>query len=112
MIKLSEIKDNEILIVSNYITDKETYLEKQEEYIGKEVYTTTQYEAYIDAKDMIETALEGEYQNMYEDWYDSIINDVTEEDISDMQKILNRILYRNKSNNITYFEDKKVDIDN
>jgi hypothetical protein len=75
------------------------------------LYTTTTYYAELDAKDVLDTALENEYQNMYEDWYEAIWNDVTEEDIKDIQVILDRILARNKERNTCYLSEEKVEFD-
>ncbi|WP_195264516.1 GTP-binding protein [Clostridium sp. 1001275B_160808_H3] len=111
-IKLSELKDNEILLIEddyNSIMSKEDYLEDLEDYKEYEVYTTTEYKANIDAKDMLDSALECEADNMYEDWYQDIWDDVTEEDIKELQIILDKILSRSK--NIAYTAREKVEID-
>jgi uncharacterized membrane protein len=111
-IKLSELKNNEILLIEddyNSIMSKEDYLEDLENYKEYEVYTTTEYKANIDAKDMLDSALECEFQNMYEDWYQDIWDDVTEEDIKELQIILDKILSRSK--NIAYMAREKVEID-
>lgn len=107
--KLSELKDTDILLVGEDITEKEELLNDWEYYKGKEIYTTKQYKANISAEDMLDNALECEYQNMYESWYEEVWKDVTETDIKDLQSILDRILSRSK--NIAYIEDKKVEID-
>lgn len=111
-IKLSELKNNEILLIEddyNSIMSKEDYLEDLENYKEYEVYTTTEYKANIDAKDMLDSALECEFQKMYEDWYQDIWDDVTEEDIKELQIILDKILSRSK--NIVYMAREKVEID-
>lgn len=113
MVKLSELKDYEMLIVdigSYYnVISKEDYLNEIEEYRGCKVYTSNKYKASIDALDMIESAIECEHQNMYEDWDIEIKQDISKEDIEDMQKILDRILSR--SDNISYTEKEQVKID-
>lgn len=114
--KLSELKDEDMLIVNGYdVVSKEDFLNDLEFYKNKaeRVYTTTQYKAHIDAKYMLEDAFEREYDNnnMYEEWFDNIVSDVTEEDIKELQKIVDRILARNESTNICYIEDEKVEID-
>lgn len=113
--KLSELKDEDMLIVDGYVMSKEDFLNDFEFYKNKadRVYTTTQYKAHIDANDMLEDAFEKEYDNnMYEGWFDNIVSDVTEEDIKELQDIVDRILARNESTNICYIEeDEKVEID-
>lgn len=111
--KLSELKDEDMLIIDGTVRSKEDFLNELEfyKYEVDKVYTATQYKAHIDAWDMLEGALENEYQNMYEDWFDNILSDVTEEDIKDIQSILDRILSRNESTNICYTEDEIVEVD-
>ncbi|MGY5237904.1 GTP-binding protein [Clostridium tertium] len=111
-IKLSELKDNEMLLIDddyNSIMSKEDYLEDLESYKGYEVYTTTEYRANINAKYMLESAIECEADNMYEDWETDIWDDINEEDIEKLQKIVNRILSGNR--NISYIANKRVEID-
>lgn len=112
--KLSELKDEDMLLVDGYVVPKEDFIRDFKYYKSRidRVYTTTQYKAHIDAKDMLEDALEREYENnMYEDWFDNILSDVTEDDIRELQKIIDRILTRNESTNICYIEDEKVIVD-
>ena len=113
MIKLSKLKDDEMLIVDmgsyGHVISKEDYLNEIEEYRGCKVYTSNKYKASIDALDMIESAIEREYQNMYEDWDIEIRQDTSKEDIEDIQIVLDRILSR--SDNISYTEKEQVEID-
>lgn len=111
--KLSELKDEEMLIVDGYVMSKEDFLNDFKFYKNEvdKVYTTTQYKAHIDAWDMLESALESEYDNMYEGWLDNIVSDVNDEDIKDIQDILDRILSKSESTNICYTEDEKVEVD-
>ena len=116
MIKLSELKDDEILLVGETVMTKEDLLNELADnkscgIKNPEVFITRQYQANLDAKNVLEDAMEYEYQNMYEDWYDRILNDITEEDIKDMQIVLDRILERNKENNISYEGIELVEID-
>lgn len=109
-IKLSELKNENMLLVGeNIIISKEDYINEIQEHIGKQVYTTTEYRASIDAKSMLEDAIESESQEMYEDWEYDVWDDITEEDIKELQNILDRILSR--SSNVFYTADKKVEID-
>lgn len=109
MKRLSEIKDDESLIVGDEVLTKEDLLNDIEYYRDKEVYTATEYKANINASDMLDYAIECEDQNMYDGWIEEIFNDVAEEDIRDLQVILDRILSR--SDNISYQEDEEVEID-
>ncbi|MDU1255849.1 MAG: GTP-binding protein [Clostridium perfringens] len=114
MKRLSELKDEDMLIVDGTVMPKEDFIRDFKYYksIADRVYTTNQYKAHIDARDMLEDAFEREYENnMYEGWFDNIVSDVTEEDIKELQKIVDRILSRSESTNICYIEDEKVEID-
>ena len=109
-IKLSELKNENMLLVGeDIVISKEDYINEIQEHIGKQVYTTTEYRASIDAKSMLEDAIESESQEMYEDWEYDVWDDITEEDIKELQNILGRILSR--SSNVSYISDKKVEID-
>ena len=109
-IKLSELKNENMLLVGeNIVISKEDYINEIQEHIGKQVYTTTEYRAGIDAKSMLEDAIESESQEMYEDWEYDVWDDITEEDIKELQNILDRILSR--SSNVSYTADKKVEND-
>ncbi len=112
--KLSELKDEDMLIIDGTVMPKEDFIRDFKYYksIADKVYTTTQYKAHIDAKDMLDDALEREYENnMYEGWLENIEQDVTEDDIKELQNIVDRILSRSESTNICYIEDEKVEID-
>ncbi len=112
--KLSELKDEDMLLVDGYVVPKKDLIRDFEYYKSRvdRVYTTTQYKANINAKDMLDDAFEREYENnMYEGWFDNIVSDITEDDIRDLQKIIDRILTRNESTNICYIEDEKVIVD-
>lgn len=109
-IKLGELKNENMLLVGeDIVISKEDYINEIQEHIGKQVYTTTEYRASIDAKSMLEDAIESESQEMYEDWEYDVWDDITEEDIKELQNILDRILSR--SSNVFYTADKKVEID-
>lgn len=109
-IKLSEIKDDEMLLVGdNLVISKEDYLKEMQEHEDETVYTTTEYSANIDARDMLDNAIECESDDMYEDWEQNVWNDITEQDISELQNVLDRIL--SGSSNVSYNADKKVEID-
>lgn len=110
VIKLSELKDDEMLLVGeNLVISKEDFIKEIKEHIGKEVYTTTEYTASIDARNMLEDAIECESQEMYEDWEYDVWNDIEDSDIREIQLILNRIF--NRSSNISYRADKRVEVD-
>ena len=110
IIKLSELKNENMLLVGeDIVISKEDYINEIQEHIGKQVYTTTEYRASIDAKSMLEDAIESESQEMYEDWEYDVWDDITEENIKELQNILDRILSR--SSNVFYTADKKVEID-
>ncbi|WP_294186377.1 GTP-binding protein [uncultured Clostridium sp.] len=109
-IKLSELKNDDMLLVGeNLIISKEDYVNEIQEHRGEEVYTTTKYIVGIDARRMLEDAIECEADMMYEDWEDDVWHDIAEEDIEEIQNILDKILSR--SRNISYIIDKKVEVD-
>ena len=109
-VKLSELKNEDMLLVGeNLVIYKEDYLKEINEHRGKEVYTTKEYRAGIDAKSMLEDAISSEADNMYEDWEDDIWDDITERDIDELQNVVDRIL--SGCNNVSYIPDKRVEID-
>lgn len=107
-VKLSELNNDDMLLVGeNYVISKEYYIKEIHEHEG--VYTTKEYKAGIDAKSMLEDAIECEADHMYDDWDYDIWADVTEDDIGQLQDIVNKILSR--SENASYIPDKRVEID-
>lgn len=109
-VKLSSLNNDDMLLVGeNLVMSKEDYIKEMHEHKGEEVYTTTKYRAVIDARDMLESAIDCEASNMYEDWEYDVWNDVTEEDIDELQIIVDEILSRSAS--VSYITDKKVYVD-
>ena len=109
-VKLSELNNDDMLLVGeNLVIGKEDYIKEMHEHEGEEVYTTKEYKAGIDAKSMLEDAIECEADHMYDDWDYDIWDDVTEDDIEQLQDVVNKILSR--SENVSYIADKKVEID-
>ncbi|HII4449592.1 TPA: GTP-binding protein [Clostridium perfringens] len=110
--KLSELRNDEMLLVGDSVISKENLLEEFTFY-GKEykcdIWTTTKYKANIDAYDTLENALECEYQNMYEGWFEDVLSCIEEKDIQDFQLILDRILSR--GSNYCYTVAEKVEVD-
>lgn len=111
MIKLSELKDEIVLMDENSrcYTVKEA---KNDLSINGNFYVTTEYQASVDARDVLETAIENEYGNMYEDWNELVLDDITDEDVERIQAVLDDIFNRNKEQNTAYYQDEKVDMDN
>lgn len=115
MIKLSELK-GDVKIMSNSSDAVYTVEDVKEDLQyykdeGVKFYTTTEYQASINATDVLESAIESESDNMYENWYEQIVDDITDEDIQKMQTILNDILDRSKDQNIAYYKNKEIEID-
>lgn len=114
MIKLSELKDDVIIIDENSsiytVEDVKNDLRYFKD-IDKKLHTTKEYHASVDARDMLESAFECEYDNMYEDWYESILDDITDEDIGRIQAVITTILLRSKDQNIAYYPDEEIEID-
>lgn len=115
MVKLSELNMEDMLYIEGEYGDSimtKTEVLDELDYIkqeGKKIYTTHEYEAKVNAKYVIDWAIEDEYQNMHEDWDLEAMREVTEEDIEDIQKVFDRILDR--TNRVSYYADKEVEID-
>lgn len=110
-IKLSELKDNDMIFVGDEdVMSKSDYMEYIDEYKEFSICEAIPYKASINAKKMIESALENEYENnMYDGWFFDVIEDVTEDDIKELQIIVDGIL--NRSQNISYHEGEDIIID-
>ena len=114
MVKLSELQDDVKVIDENLsIYDVEEVKNDLQYFKDKntKLYTTNEYHASIDARDMLESAIESEYDNMYEDWYEIILQDITDEDIGRLQSVIATILRRGGDQNIAYYEGKEIEID-
>lgn len=113
-VKLSTLSKETIVLIEGAfrVQTVEDILDDIDSYRNEEIYTTTEHEAYFNAKEILDYAIDCEYENgMYEDWTDSIRNDITEDDIKDLQIIFDRILARNQSSNIAYEADKIIEFD-
>ena len=113
-VKLSTLPKDTIIWVEGDCSVRrvENILNDLEYYKDKEIYTTTPYHASFNAKEIIDDAIEDVYHNdMYEDWDENIRDDVTEEDIKDIQVIFDRILARSPNQNISYISDKLIEFD-
>lgn len=125
MKKLSELKDTDKVIVNNEIimTKSELIDEIVLGMLGglsmfnridsiKTIYSAKEtYRARLDARDMLEQAIENEADNMYEDWEDYIWADIERGDIKDIQLILDDIMSRNTQCNIAYEADEELELD-
>ena len=124
MKKLSELKDTDKVIVNNEIimTKSELIDEITLDMLGglsmfgvdsiKTIYSAKEtYRARLDARDMLEQAIENEADNMYEDWEDYIWADIERGDIKDIQLILDDIMSRNAQCNIAYEADEELELD-
>lgn len=115
MIKLSKLENDAIVIDENSCIYTVGEVKNDLKYFrdkNKKIYTTTKYHANIDARAMLESAIDSEYEyQMYEDWDESILEDITDEDIEKVQVILDDIFSRNKEQNIAYYQDEEIEID-
>lgn len=114
MVKLSELQDDVKVIDENLSIYDVGEVKNDLQYFkdkNKKLYTTSEYRASIDARDMLESAIESEYDNMYEDWYEIILQDITDEDIGRLQSVIATILRRGGDQNIAYYENKEIEID-
>jgi len=113
-VKLSALSKDKILSVDGEIftVTVERLMENIERYRDMEIYTTIPNHASFNAEEIIDDAIEDVQCNgMYEDWDDRIRDDVTEEDIKDIQAIFDRILARSPGQNISYESDKLIEFD-
>lgn len=110
MIKLSELKDDVILMDENQNIYEAKEVKNDTSIDGK-LYTTMEYQAGIDARRMLENAIENECDNMYEDWEECILDDVTDGDIEKLQAVLDDIFNRAQEQNIAYYQDEEVDME-
>ena len=114
MIKLSELKDDVIVVDENNRIYTVEEVKNDLKYFrdkSKGLYTTTEYHASIDARSMLEDALEYEYDNMYEDWYERVKDDITDEDVQKMQAVFDEILSRSGDQNIAYYQNEEIEVD-
>lgn len=114
--KLSELENEDIVIDEHgevySVEEVRTSIEQFKEE-DRQFYTTTEYHASIDARVMLESAIESEYENqMYEDWDEKILEDITDKDIEKIQVILDDIFSRSEVQNTAYYENEKIDIYN
>ena len=119
MVKLSDLKPTDKVfvevpcrIVDEFveITTVEEILENIDSYKALRLYVAViEHKASLDAKGMLNDAIEYEADNMYEDWDERIKEDITGEDIEDIQKVLDRILAR--SENIAYIAGEEIEIE-
>jgi hypothetical protein len=114
MIKLSELKDNDLLIVDNKeLITKAEFLEQhkaEDKYILN--LAVKEYEANFDAMNMIEKVINSEQKFMYKvpSWSERIKADIMPDDIKEIQDVLDRILDRHKEWNVSYSSGEEVEI--
>lgn len=100
--------DGQVMPASEFISD----YEKEYKNLNKlEIYTTEPHQAAFNAEYILDSAIESEADEMYEDWDEKIKADITKQDIDELQAILDRILARNEAANISYFSGALVEID-
>lgn len=110
MIKLSGLENNTKIITENFSIYTAGEVKNDLQYFKDErLYTAIEYQAGIDARDMLENAIENECDNMYEDWNESNFQDIAEKDIQKLQVVLDEILNRNKDGNIAYYLGEEID---
>ncbi len=112
-IKLSELQlDRKIMNEDTLeILTVEDVLNDLEYYKSKKLYTAEPYYASFDADSILDHIIENEADNMYEDWDNSIKVDITTEDVAELQAVLNKILARSPSSNISYSCSLEIEFD-
>lgn len=112
--KLSELKDKDYIIVNgdNMLT-KEDILEDSEYYKDKEMYAAKKEYIGIDVRNMLECEFEHieDSGDSYEGWYDDICEEITDQDIEDIEKVIHRILNRDPKKSYCFREDEKIEFD-
>ena len=115
MVKLSELDKNTKVMYGERVYTVEEVRNDLRYFTDDEdinLYTTTEYHASIDAASFIDAALDCVYENeMYEEWDERIKQDVTDEDVARIQAVFDELFSRNKDQNIAYYEDEKIVID-
>ena len=115
MIKLTELKDDEMLLVNNeLVLTKEQFLEDfpaKEDREGCEIYTTIKAIHRLDARYAIAKAITYIENSVYKGWTDKIYNDITDEDYKYIQDRFDEILERNKEQNVSYYSGEEIQID-
>lgn len=114
--KLSELKDDEILLIDNKtVLTKREFLEQfknKEERDKCKIQTTKIYHTVnFNAKDMLDKFIAEESKSMHKEWKDYIKSNITEDEINEVQAIFDKISERNKEYNISYLGDMEVEID-
>ena len=113
-VKLSTLSKDDIIIAEgefNTIT-VEDILNDLDYYRDIDIFTTIPHKAEFNAEEIIESAIEYvQINGMYDGWDDNILEDITKDDIYEMQNIFDRVLARRPYQNISYTEDKLIEID-
>lgn len=115
MIKLSELKDDEILLVNNeLVLTKKEFLEEfkiKEEKDKCKVQTTKIYHTVnFNAKDILDKFIDEESKSMHKEWKDYIKSNITEDEINEVQAVFDKISERNKEYNVSYLGNEEVEI--
>lgn len=113
-VKVSTLSKNDVVLVegSSTVISVKNILDDFNSYRGSEIYTTREINACFNAEEILDAAIEEQLCNgMYEDWDANIKADITKDDLDEIQAILDRILARNSSQNITYETDKLIELD-
>ena len=99
MIKFSEISDCAYVFYGDRLVCKEEILDDLEEYRGGEFFIAVKKEVGFDvenAKDMLRELAADLYCNreLYEDWDDEFMKQITNEDLEQITKVIKGIIKR------------------
>jgi hypothetical protein len=116
MIKLSELKDDEMLLINNEtVLTKKEFLEQfksKEERDKCKVQTTKIYHTVsFNAKNILDKFIDEESKSMHKEWKDYIKSNITEDEINEVQAVFDKISERNKEYNVSYLGGEEVQID-
>ena len=116
MINLSELQSYEIILCENnntiiYVDDLKTELAMSPSGSDGKYFTTTSDVLKFDAKEMIRDYIRSyeESGDGYEDMTERCMEDISTEDIEQIQKILDKIAHSTESF-ITYYKGSEINI--
>jgi len=114
--KLSELKDDEMLLINNEIVlTKKEFLEQfksKEERDKCKVQTTKIYHTVnFNAKEVLDKFINEESKSMHKEWKGYIKSNIIEDEFNEVQAVFDKIMERNKEYNVSYLGEQEVEID-
>ncbi|MBP3916193.1 hypothetical protein [Clostridium sp.] len=109
---LSQMNDKQRLITEKgVVVTKKKYVEEKNEYENQKIYTTKLSYVKVNLKELVIRELKNVGEDIYyKQAVDSILEDVREEDFTEIQHLLNKIIRKNKKYKVI-IPDQEVEID-